>query len=41
MKTVIKKQNGKIEFYRNGNKVYDFVITGNIVSFSTGEFFLL
>jgi hypothetical protein len=31
----------KVTFWRNGNQVFDFTISGNIVTFSTGETILL
>lgn len=31
----------KVEFYRNGERVFDFTIDGNIVTFSNGETILI
>jgi len=31
----------RVTFYRNGNQVFDFTISGNIVEFSNGEFILI
>jgi hypothetical protein len=30
-----------ISFFRNGKRVYDFTISGNVVSFDNGDFILL
>lgn len=42
-RTTVKKdrQLNKISFYRNGKQVFDFIIKGNIVTFSTGEMILI
>ena len=41
--TVLKKdtKTNKVTFWRNGNQVFDFTISGNIVEFSNGDFFLI
>jgi len=40
--TAIKnRKTNKIIFYRNGNRVFDFTISGNIVEFSNGEIILI
>lgn len=41
--TIAKKDphTNKVTFWRNGNQVFDFTISGNIVSFSTGEMILI
>lgn len=31
----------KVTFYRNGTQVFDFTTSGNIVTFSNGDYFLL
>jgi len=35
------KKTNKVSFFRNGKQVFDFTISGNIVSFSNGDFILL
>lgn len=42
MTTFIKDlKTNKVTFYRNGKQVFDFTISGNVVSFSNGDFILL
>lgn len=31
----------KVTFYRNGSQVFDFEISGNIVTFSNGDIILI
>ena len=31
----------KVTFFRNGNQVFDFTISGNIVEFSNGDIILI
>jgi len=31
----------KVTFYRNGNQVFDFTVSGNIVEFYNGDLILL
>jgi len=35
------KSTNSIKFFRNGNQVFDFSISGNIVKFSNGEIILI
>lgn len=35
------KKTNEVRFYRNGKRVYDFTISGNIVEFSNGDYILL
>lgn len=35
------KLTNKVTFYRQGKRVYDFTIKGNVVSFSNGDIILI
>ena len=41
--TTAKKdiRTNKVTFWRNGNQVFDFTISGNIVEFSNGDLILI
>jgi len=43
MATIAHKdtQTNKVTFYRDGKQVFDFVVSGNIVEFSNGDYILL
>jgi NMD protein affecting ribosome stability and mRNA decay len=43
MKTskIRNSKTNKVNFYRDGKRVFDFTISGNIVEFSNGDIILL
>lgn len=43
MKTTFTRDSktNEVKFYRNGNRVYDFTISGNIVEFDNGDLILI
>lgn len=42
MTTFIKSpRTNKITFYRNGEQVFDFTVTGNIYKFSNGDLIVI
>lgn len=43
MKTTFTRDRNtnEVKFYRNGNRVYDFTISGNIVEFENGDLILI
>ena len=40
-KIIVDSKTNKVMFFRNGNQVFDFTTSGNIVEFSNGDYILL
>lgn len=43
MRTTFRRdtKTNQVKFYRNGERVFDFTITGNIVEFDNGDLILI